>query len=59
MISDVDRLLILIEEISIIKSKIKPQATGHLHTAISVLNERVEEITNKLKKNEINGVHSQ
>lgn len=58
MISDVDRLLILIEEISIIKSKIKPQATGHLHTTISVLNERVEEITNKLKKNEINGVHS-
>ena len=58
MISDVDRLLVLIEEISIIKSKIKPQATGHLHTAANVLNERVEEITNKLKKTENNGVHS-
>jgi len=51
--SDVDRLLILVDEINIIKSKLKPQATGHLHTAISVLNERVDEIRNQIKVNEV------
>ena len=50
-ISDVDRLLIIVDEINIIKSKIKPAATGHLHTAISVLTERVDEIKNQIKIN--------
>tara|TARA_B100001250_G_scaffold414354_1_gene452169 strand:+ start:948 stop:1127 length:180 start_codon:yes stop_codon:yes gene_type:complete len=59
MINDVDRLLVLLDEVSVIKSRIQPQATGHLHTAVNVLNERIEEITKKLKKNENNGVHSQ
>tara|TARA_R110001592_G_scaffold312143_1_gene587201 strand:+ start:595 stop:762 length:168 start_codon:yes stop_codon:yes gene_type:complete len=50
-ISDVDRLLILVDEINIMTSKIKPTATGHLHTAISVLAERVDEIKNQIKIN--------
>ena len=63
MISCVDRLQILLEEVSILKSKLQPEDTGHIHTAISVLNERIEEVKNniesKLKKTENNGVHSQ
>jgi len=51
--SNVDRLLILVDEINIIKTKLKPQSTGHLHTAISVLNERVDEIRNQIKVNEV------
>ncbi len=63
MISCVDRLQILLEEVSILKSKLQPEDTGHIHTAISVLNGRIEEVKNniesKLKKTENNGVHSQ
>ena len=39
------------EEIAILKSKVKPQATGNLNTAISVLNDRVEELKNKVCQN--------
>lgn len=31
-------------EIEILKSKLEPHDTGHIHTAISVLNERCKEI---------------
>ena len=58
MISEVDRLHILLDEVNIIKSRIQPHDTGHLHTTVNVLNERIEEVSNKLKKTENNGVHS-
>ena len=32
---------VLKQEIAIIKTMIKPSATGHLHTAISVLEDRI------------------
>ena len=35
---------ILMEEISIIKSRYTPEDTGHLRTTVSVLEERVEEL---------------
>ena len=58
MISEVDRLHILLDEVNIIKSRIQPEDCGHLHTAVGVLNERIEEVSDKLKKVENNGVHS-
>jgi hypothetical protein len=38
------RLLVLNQEIELLKEKIKPQATGHIHTAISVLKDQINEI---------------
>ena len=45
--TDVDRLIFLVEEISILKNKILEHDTGHIHTAINVLEHRVNEIKEK------------
>ena len=39
------RLAVLRDEIEIHKSRLEPHDTGHLHTAISVIERRIEEIT--------------
>ena len=39
------RLAVLQDEIEIHKSRLQPHDTGHLHTAISVIERRIEEIT--------------
>ena len=39
------RLAVLQDEIEIHKSRLEPHDTGHLHTAISVIKQRIEEIT--------------
>ena len=44
LVNDVDRLVILLEEIAYAESQLQPHDTGHLHTTISVLDERIEEI---------------
>jgi hypothetical protein len=36
------------EEIEILKSKLRPEDTGHIHTTISTLESRVEEIRGEL-----------
>ncbi len=41
---DTDRLIFLMEEIAELKSRLQPHDTGHIHTAISVLQERVREV---------------
>ena len=38
------RLIILMDEISIAKSKLMPEDTGHIHTSISYLESRVDEV---------------
>ena len=48
LIKEVDRLIFLMEEIAILQSKLRPEDTGHLHTTISTLQNRVEEIRNNL-----------
>ena len=40
----------LIDEINHLKSLLKPEDTGHIHTTISVLEGRVEEIHKELEK---------
>ena len=42
--SDVDRIIFLMEEIAILESRFLPEDTGHLRTAVNVLKERVEEL---------------
>ena len=44
------RLKILQEEITILESRLQPHDTGHLHTTISVLNDRIKEIGEQLEK---------
>ena len=39
------RLAVLQDEIEIHKSRLEPHDTGHLHTAISVIQNRIKEIT--------------
>ena len=39
------RLAVLQDEIEIHKSRLEPHGMGHLHTAISVIKRRIEEIT--------------
>jgi len=39
------RLAVLQDEIEIHKSRLEPHDTGHLHTVISVIKHRIEEIT--------------
>ena len=39
------RLAVLQDEIEIHKSRLEPHDTGHLHTAISVIQHRIEEMT--------------
>ena len=39
------RLAVLQDEIEIHKSRLEPHDTGHLHTAISVIKHRIEEMT--------------
>ena len=48
LIKEVDRLIFLMEEIAILQSKLRPEDTGHLHTTISTLQSRVEEIRDNL-----------
>ena len=41
------------EEINVLKDRIQPHDTGHIHTTISTLEERVKEINKLLEKNKI------
>lgn len=49
-VSDVDRLVMLVEEIAYAESQLQPHDTGHIHTAIAWMRGRVEEIKEKLQK---------
>ena len=41
------------EEISVLKERLQPHDTGHIHTTISTLEERIKEINEQLEKNKI------
>mgnify|MGYP001385579388 FL=1 len=51
LVKEVDRLVFLMEEIAILKTKIRPEDTGHIYTTISTLESRVEEIKNNISEN--------
>jgi|TARA_B110000902_G_scaffold7700_1_gene9146 hypothetical protein len=50
LVSELDRMVILMEEIAVLKSRIQDSGTGHLYTTISTLENRVLEIKEKLSK---------
>jgi hypothetical protein len=45
---DIIRIAVLEETIEIFKSRIEPYDTGHLHTTISTLKHRIEELENDI-----------
>ena len=45
-----ERLLLLMDEIAIARSKLQPEDTGHIHTSISYLESRVEEVREEIDK---------
>ena len=49
-ISDAERLVLLMDEIRIAKTKLQPHDTGHIHTSISYLESRVEEVQENIEK---------
>ena len=40
----IERIVMLMEEIKYAESKLQPQDTGHIHTAINWMKHRVEEL---------------
>ena len=45
---DMEHIIHLIREIDYLRTQIQPHDTGHIHTTISTLESRVEEIRNDL-----------
>ena len=41
------------EEIGVLKDRIQPHDTGHIHTTISTLEERVQEINKQIEDNKL------
>ena len=52
-----DHMLALTEEVNILTQRIQPQATGHIHTTINTLRDRIDEIKNQIKENEVRSIH--
>jgi hypothetical protein len=46
--NDVDRILYLVDEINILKTQIRAHDTGSIRTAITVLEQRVDEVRDNL-----------
>ena len=50
-IDELDYLSVLTEEIMILRSRIQPEDSGYLYTTINTLENRVEEIKEKIRAN--------
>ena len=50
LVKEIDRLVFLMEEIAILKTKIQPEDTGHIYTTISTLEDRVEEVKKNIEE---------
>tara|TARA_B100001123_G_C15118299_1_gene950280 strand:- start:171 stop:371 length:201 start_codon:yes stop_codon:yes gene_type:complete len=44
------RIAVLKQEVKVFKSRLEPHDTGHLHTTISTLKHRIEELENGQKE---------
>jgi hypothetical protein len=47
-----DHMFALMNEVRELVTRLKPRDTGHIHTTINVLNDRVEEIRHRLTKSD-------
>ena len=51
----VDKIIVLMEEIAVMKSRYTDSDTGHLRTAVSVLENRVQELRDRV--NDLSLIH--
>ena len=49
-----NHMFALMNEVKILGGRLQPENTGHIHTTIDTLNERVEEIKHELSKEDNN-----
>jgi len=47
-LATVDKIIVLVEEISVLKNRYTDHDTGHLRTAVSVLENRVQELRERV-----------
>ena len=53
---DLDRILVLTEEIGVLRSRFEPNSgMGNINTAISVIERRVEELTQNIRDDSRDG----
>ena len=52
-----NHMMTLIEEVGILRQRVKPQATGYLHTTINTLRDRITELKTDLQDNEVESIH--
>ena len=53
---DLDRILVLTEEIGVLRSRFEPNSgMGNINTAINVMERRVEELTQNIRDDSRNG----
>ena len=55
MLTNIDKLIMLMDEIAIAKSRLEPHDTGHIHTSINWLQQRVEEVKKEFETDYIDG----
>lgn len=48
LVSNSDRLVVLLEEIAYAESQLQPHDTGHIHTSIAWMKQRVKTIKERL-----------
>ena len=46
----INTITVLELEVEVLKLKLRPHATGHIHTAIGVLNSRIDELNKEIMK---------
>ena len=47
-LATVDKIIVLVEEIAVLKSRYTEHDTGHLRTAVNVLENRVQELKERV-----------
>ena len=55
MLTNIDKLIMLMDEIAIAKSRLEPHDTGHIHTSINWLQQRDEEVKKEFETDYIDG----
>ena len=49
-----NHMLALTEEVNVLTQRIKPQATGYIHTTINTLRDRIQELKEELSDKPVN-----
>ena len=53
----VGQLMALIDEVDVLKNRLQPHDTGHIHTTINVLEHRITEVTEEIKSEMVSTRH--